>query len=268
MSQKYHTPTVLIIGGSDSGGGAGMQADLRVMSAYGLTGACAITAATAQNPWSVRSLNLLRPAQVTAQIDAVMDDLSIAAIKIGMLGSLPIARAVAARVRTCSVPIVLDPVLIATSGNQLLSSDGLNWVRSHLLPLCTVLTPNLPEAASLLGYSISSIRARVQACHALREIGAASVLMKGGHARGADLVDHFVDASGVTTLHARRLRMRTHGTGCTFASAIAAELALGRSAAQAVHRAHAYLQSALRSPLRVGKSGVCSPGIGSTHSAR
>jgi len=262
LSQKYHTPTVLIIGGSDSGGGAGMQADLRVMSAYKLAGACALTGATAQNPSSVRSLNLLRPAQVTAQIDAVMEDLSIAAIKIGMLGSMPIARAVATRLRDCAVPIVLDPVLIATSGSHLLSSDGLNWVRRHLLPLCTVLTPNLPEAAALLGYPVTSIRARVQACHALRALGAASVLMKGGHARGADLIDHFVDASGITTLHARRLRMRTHGTGCTFASAIAAELALGQSTTQAVRRAHAYLQSALRNPLRLGKSGVCSPSVG------
>jgi hydroxymethylpyrimidine/phosphomethylpyrimidine kinase len=262
VSQKNNTPAILIIGGSDSGGGAGIQADLRVMNAYGIAGACAITGATAQNTAAVRALNLLAPSRVAAQIDAVLDDISIAAIKIGMLGSVAIARVVASRIRNCEVPIVLDPVLIATSGGALLSSEGLNYVRNHLLPLCTVLTPNLPEAAALIGRPLHSLPARLHGAQSLIAMGAASVLIKGGHARGKILTDLFVDASGHISLTAQRLRMRTHGTGCTFASAFAAELSLGRPPAIAARRAHRYLQSALQNPLRLGISGVCSPGSG------
>jgi hydroxymethylpyrimidine/phosphomethylpyrimidine kinase len=265
VSQKNNSLSVLLIGGSDSGGGAGLQADLRVMTAYRLAGACALTGATAQNTIAVRSLNLLRPAQVGAQIEAILDDIQISAIKIGMLGSAAIAREVAARIAHCKIPLVLDPVLIATSGGALLSATGLDWMRKHLLPRCSVLTPNLPEAEALLGHSIKSLRSRERACMELRDMGAQTVLLKGGHAHGSELIDLFLDNEGLVSLRAQRLRMRTHGTGCTLASAIAAELALGRPAAAAVARAHAYLQSALRNPLCLGASATCSPGFGSVN---
>lgn len=261
MSQKNNTPVVLIIGGSDSGGGAGIQADLRVMNAYGIAGACAITGATAQNPSAVRALNLLAPGRVANQIDAILEDINIAAIKIGMLGSVAIARVVAARIKTCAVPIVLDPVLIATSGGSLLSVAGLRFVRDRLMPMCSILTPNIPEAAALLGAPLGTEKQRDAAVQRLRAIGAEAVLLKGGHARGARLTDLYADSAGVMRLQAHRLPILTHGTGCTFASAIAAELALGRSGADAVTRAHAYLQAALRQPLRMGRLGVCSPGM-------
>lgn len=267
MSQKNNSLSILLIGGSDSGGGAGLQADLRVMTAYRLAGACALTGATAQNTIAVRSLNLIRPAQVGAQIEAILDDIQISAIKIGMLGSAAIAREVAARIAHCKVPLVLDPVLIATSGGALLSATGMDWMRKQLLPRCLVLTPNLPEAEALLGHSIKSLRSRERACMELRDMGAQSVLLKGGHAPGSELIDLFLDDAGLVSLRAQRLRMRTHGTGCTLASAVAAELALGRPAAAAVVRAHAYLQSALRNPLRMGASATCSPGFGSVHRA-
>ncbi len=262
MSQKNNSTTILIIGGSDSGGGAGIQADLRVIGAYRLAGACSLTAATAQNPGAVRSLNLMRPAQVGAQIEAVLEDMDIAAIKIGMLGSAAIAREVWARIEHCKVPLVLDPVLIATSGGALLSKAGLTWMRRHLLPACAVLTPNLPEAAALLGRSVTTLRDRERACESLLAMGAASVMLKGGHAKGRQVTDIYADDDGITVLRAQRLRMRTHGTGCTLASAIAAEMALGEPTAAAVVNAHAYLQSALRHPLRLGSSNTCSPGYG------
>jgi hydroxymethylpyrimidine/phosphomethylpyrimidine kinase len=262
VSQKNNSTTILIIGGSDSGGGAGIQADLRVISAYRLAGACALTAATAQNPGAVRSLNLMRPAQVGAQIEAVLEDMDVAAIKIGMLGSAAIAREVWARIEHCKVPLVLDPVLIATSGGALLSQSGLNWMRRRLLPACTVLTPNLPEAAALLGRTVDTLRDRERACESLLAMGAAGVMLKGGHAKGSQVTDIYADGDGITRLRAQRLRMRTHGTGCTLASAIAAELALGEPSAAAVVNAHRYLQSALRRPLRLGSSNTCSPGFG------
>jgi hydroxymethylpyrimidine/phosphomethylpyrimidine kinase len=262
VSQKNHTPAILIIGGSDSGGGAGIQADLRVSAAYGVAGTCALTGATAQNPRAVHALNLLSPARVLAQIDAVLADIHIRAIKIGMLGSLPIARAVAARIEALKVPVVLDPVLIATSGGELLSRAGLAFLRDRLLPTCAVLTPNLPEAEAILGRPLVSLDARIEACHALRALGARGVLLKGGHARGTTLTDLYVDAKGIVRLQAARRRIATHGTGCTFASAIACELALGSAPPLAVEGAHAYLQSALDRSLRLGTKGVHSPGVG------
>lgn len=261
MSRKYHSTCVLLIGGSDAGGGAGIQADLRVMASYRLAGACAITGATAQNPALVDSLNLLRPAQVARQIEVVLDEIEISAVKIGMLGSLAIARAVAASLQRCQAPIVLDPVLVASSGGELLSRNGLKWLRDHMLPRCHVLTPNLPEASALLGRPIESMDDRRLAATHLRQLGADSVLIKGGHAAGTALIDWFEDERGALALSARRRRMQTHGTGCTFASAIAAELALGTPTRTAVERAHNYLQRALAHPLRLGKAGVCSPGL-------
>jgi hydroxymethylpyrimidine/phosphomethylpyrimidine kinase len=266
VSRKNNSLSVLLIGGSDSGGGAGLQADLRVMTAYRLAGACALTAATAQNPAAVRSLNLLRPAQVGAQIEAILQDIDVRAIKIGMLGNAAIAREVCTRIAGCKVPVVLDPVLIATSGGTLLDRSGMKWMREKLLPRCTVVTPNLPEAEALLGLSIKSSRDRERAAAALHSLGANAVLLKGGHARGRELIDIYVDASGLTSLRAQRLRIRTHGTGCTLASAIAAELARKQPLAAAVASAHAYLQSALRHPLRLGASGTTSPGFGKLNS--
>lgn len=260
--RKNNTPCVLLIGGSDSGGGAGIQADLRVLTAYGLAGACAITGATAQNPGAVNALNLLAPAKVRNQIDAVSEAIPFKAIKIGMLGSVGIAQAVYAGIAGLRAPLVLDPVLIASSGGALLSPKGLTWLKNHLIPRATVLTPNLPEAEALLGWKINSRTKRMKALRALLDLGASSVLLKGGHGVGPVLYDLFTDGEVQIELRANRLRMRAHGTGCTFASAIAAELALGASPSSAVARAHAYLHSALANPMRIGNSSVCSPGIG------
>jgi len=261
MSQKNHSRTVLLIGGSDSGGGAGLQADLRALYAHGVAGACVVTAATAQNPAAVRALNALPARQVMAQLDAVLDDLDIAAIKIGMLGNAAIARAVYQRIRDCRVPIVLDPVMIATSGGRLASGAAVHVLRDQLLPLATVVTPNLPEAAALLGRPLPSLREREAAARALVAMGSACALVKGGHGDGAHLVDIVAGHERIERHSARRLAIVAHGTGCTYASAIAAGLALGADPFAAIAQAHAYLQAALRVPLRLGSGGVCSPGF-------
>jgi hydroxymethylpyrimidine/phosphomethylpyrimidine kinase len=262
MSQKNNTSAVLLIGGSDSGGGAGLQADLRAVHAHGIAGACVVTAATAQNTREVRALNLLPAVQVAAQLDAVLDDIQIAAIKLGMLGTAKTARLVFERICGLPQPIVLDPVLLATSGGRLLDPAGLRFVRRHLLPVCRVITPNIPEAEALLGRPLDTLKARRSAAQELVALGAGAVLLKGGHGRGSRMIDIFADATGAMELAARRLPIRTHGTGCTYASAIAAGLALGQSLDRAVRGAHDYLQSALQQPLRLGRDGVCSPGIG------
>ena len=261
LSQKNHTPTVMLIAGSDSGGGAGLQADLRAVHAHGLAGACVVTAATAQNPSAVYSMNALSAAQVSAQISAIFEDIEVSAIKIGMLATAPVARVVFERMRDCRIPLVLDPVLVATSGGSLLTASSMSILRNKLLPLSTVLTPNIPEASALLGRPLGSLRDRRDAARELLALGAQCVLLKGGHADGRTLIDVIADRDGITELRSRRLNMTTHGTGCTYASAIAAQLALGRDAREAIVRAHEYLQRALRKPLRMGRAGVCSPGF-------
>ena len=241
------TPIALTIAGSDSGGGAGIQADLKTFSALGVYGASVITALTAQNTRTVAMVHPASPAMIAAQMAAVFDDLAVRAVKLGMLGGPEAIATVADGLRGRPLPIVLDPVMVAKSGDRLLPADALEALRSRLLPLATLLTPNLPEAADLLGTTPAADEAAMQdQAHALRALGAGAVLMKGGHADGPTCVDLLVTRHGTTRLTAPRLTTRnTHGTGCTLSAAIAAGLAQGLALEPAVLRAHTYLQGAL-----------------------
>jgi hydroxymethylpyrimidine/phosphomethylpyrimidine kinase len=240
-------PIALTIAGSDSGGGAGIQADIKTFSALGVYGASVITALTAQNTRTVSMVEPASPAMIAAQIAAVFDDLDLRAVKLGMLGGPEAIATVAQGLAGRAVPVVLDPVMVAKSGDRLLPADALDALRDRLLPLATLLTPNLPEAADLLGEPVAhDEEAMIRQGQALRAMGAQAVLMKGGHAAGAECVDLLVTQAGVTRLPAPRQNTRnTHGTGCTLSAAIAAGLAQGRALPEAVTRAHAYLQAAI-----------------------
>lgn len=242
------TPIALTIAGSDSGGGAGVQADLKAMSANGVYGASVITAVTAQNTTSVTAVHEVPSEIVAAQIDAVLSDLSVDAIKIGMLFSAANIKTTAEHLTSFEGPVVVDPVMIAKSGDTLLQNAAVEAMIRHILPRAAVLTPNLPEAARLLSepeaqspYEMAAQGQRLVA------MGPAAVLMKGGHASGASCVDVLVNATGViATCEAPRVETRnTHGTGCTYSAAIAAQLARGLDLGAAVTAAHAYLQSAV-----------------------
>lgn len=241
-------PIALTVAGSDSGGGAGIQADLKTFSALGVYGASVITAITAQNTRAVTAVHPVPVDIIAAQLDAVFDDLAVAAVKIGMLGGPEVIAAVAEGLAAQSLPVVLDPVMVAKSGAALLPEAAVAALRKRLLPLATLLTPNLPEAARLLEVEIAASEPEAEAQgRALLALGAQAVLMKGGHAAGAVCVDLLVTGDGgVLRLEAPRLATRnTHGTGCTLASAIAAGLAKGRDLETAVCDAHGYLQGAL-----------------------
>ncbi|MCG6882200.1 MAG: bifunctional hydroxymethylpyrimidine kinase/phosphomethylpyrimidine kinase [Silicimonas sp.] len=248
------TPIALTIAGSDSGGGAGIQADLKAFSALGVYGASVITAITAQNTRAVTAVEGVSLPVVTAQIEAVLSDLDVAAIKIGMLATPEIIETVAAALAGYSGPVVLDPVMVAKSGDALLADQAVDTLRRVLLPRATVLAPNLPEAARLLGCDpVDQTEDMAEQGRALVALGAANVLMKGGHGSGETCVDLLVDDTGVLAkLTAPRVATRnTHGTGCTLSSAIAAELAKGRDVVGAVQAAHAYLQGAIRAADRL-----------------
>ncbi|WP_333829271.1 bifunctional hydroxymethylpyrimidine kinase/phosphomethylpyrimidine kinase [Pararhodobacter sp.] len=256
-------PIALTIAGSDSGGGAGIQADLKTFSALGVYGASVITALTAQNTRDVVMVEAASPAMVAAQMDAVFSDLAVRAVKLGMLGDAQAIAVVTERLHAQSVPVVLDPVMVAKSGDRLLPEAALEALRNLLLPRATLLTPNLPEAADLLGTSAARDEAgMLEQGHALLRLGAQAVLMKGGHGAGAECVDLLIEASGVTRLTApRQCTRNTHGTGCTLSAAIAAGLAQGMALADAVTRAHAYLQGAIAAADGLGVG----HGIGPVH---
>ena len=240
------TAIALTIAGSDSGGGAGIQADLKTFSALGCYGASVLTAITAQNTRVVTAVLALSPAIVRAQIAAVLDDLAVRAVKIGMLGDPSVIRAVAEGLRGRGLPVVLDPVMVAKSGDRLLAADAIAALRSELLPLATVLTPNLPEAADLLGQPPApGLGVREAQGHALLALGPAWVLMKGGHAEGPVCTDLLLGPDPQTLAAPRIATRNTHGTGCTLSAAIAAGLAQGMTVPQAVTRAHGYLQGAI-----------------------
>lgn len=243
-------PIALTIAGSDSGGGAGIQADLKTFSALGVYGASAIIAITAQNTRTVAAVEGVTPAMVAAQIDAVFGDLDIRAVKIGMVGGPEVIATVAERLRlfrqTQAFPIVLDPVMVAKSGDALLPDQAISALREHLLPLATVLTPNLPEAARLLETEPAECTDEMrQQGHALRTLGPVHVLMKGGHADGETCTDLLIGPDPLTLTAPRQQTRNTHGTGCTLSSAIAAGLAQGLSVPDAVRRAHVWLQGAI-----------------------
>jgi hydroxymethylpyrimidine/phosphomethylpyrimidine kinase len=239
---------VLSIAGSDPSGGAGIQADLKTFSALGVYGMAALSGLTAQNTCGVSAIEPLPPAFVAAQIDAVFADIRVDAVKLGMLGGADVVAAVADRLRRWRPPVlVVDPVMVAKGGAALLADAAVQCLREELLPLATVLTPNLPEAAALLGTAPpADLPAMREAARALHALGPAWVLLKGGHLPGMDCTDLLYDGHTFTRLPARRLpTANTHGTGCTLAAAVAAHLAHGLAVPQAVAQAKAYLTAAI-----------------------
>lgn len=241
------TAIALTIAGSDSGGGAGIQADLKAFSALGVYGASVITAITAQNTHAVTAVQEVDTDVIAAQIDAVLGDLAVGAVKIGMLSSDRIISTVASHLTGFNGPVVLDPVMVAKSGDALLQPKAVCALIAKLLPRATLLTPNLPEAARLLGQPEATTPAHMLAQGtALLGFGPQAILMKGGHAGGLVCTDLLITKDSVIELTAPRIATRnTHGTGCTLSAAIAAGLAKGQNLKTAVHDAHAYLQGAI-----------------------
>jgi hydroxymethylpyrimidine/phosphomethylpyrimidine kinase len=248
-------PIVLTIAGSDSGGGAGIQADLKTFMRFGAFGTSAITAITAQSTTGVRAWEATSPALVRAQIDAVAEDLRPAALKSGMLGGAAVVDAVADGIVTHRLtPYVLDPVMVATSGDPLLAQDAIQVIVRRLFPLATLVTPNLDETALLLGGPVRDVAAMERAARVLvDELGAGAALVKGGHLTGDALVDVLYDGRTIRRFeHARIATTSTHGTGCTLSAAIAALLAEGSSLASAVEEALAYVHRAIASAPKLG----------------
>lgn len=245
--------TALTIAGSDSGGGAGIQADLRTFQAHGVFGTSAITAVTAQNTMGVRAVVALSPAMVIAQIDAVADDFSLAATKIGMLANADIITVVAAALgRHHLGPVVIDPVMVAKGGDSLLADDAVAALRDVLLPRATLITPNIPEAEALTGIRIATVADMRAAAQQLLATGAQAVVIKGGHLDGP-ATDVYADRFGIEELTAPRIAStHTHGTGCTFSSAVAARLALGDPLKQAVREAKTYVRRAIERAPHLG----------------
>jgi hydroxymethylpyrimidine/phosphomethylpyrimidine kinase len=242
------TPIALTIAGSDSSGGAGIQADLKTFAALGVYGASVITALTAQNTQGVTGIHQVPAEFVTAQIDAVFSDLAVGAVKIGMVAHPPVIDAIVAGLRRWSPKhVVLDPVMVATSGDRLLAAEAVDALRTKLIPLASVITPNLPEAADLLGEEVAKDEAAVeQQGRRLLSLGCKTVLIKGGHGAGAESTDYLIDSSGVTALAAPRVATKnTHGTGCSLSSAIAAGLAKGEDMDSAVRNAKTWVSAAI-----------------------
>ncbi|HEY0676034.1 MAG TPA: bifunctional hydroxymethylpyrimidine kinase/phosphomethylpyrimidine kinase [Immundisolibacter sp.] len=241
-------PNVLSIAGSDPSGGAGIQADLKTFAALGVYGMAALSGLTAQNTRGVSAIQPLPPAFVAAQIDAVFEDIRVDAVKLGMLGAAEVVAAVADCLRRWRPPaIVLDPVMVAKSGAALLADSAVQRLRRELLPLATVVTPNLPEAGALLGAPPpADLPAMREAARALHALGPAWVLLKGGHLPGADCTDLLYDGRECVEFPGRRIETRnTHGTGCTLSAAIAAGLARKLDMPQAIRDAKVYLTTAI-----------------------
>lgn len=243
----------LTIAGSDSGGGAGIQADLKAFSALGVYGTSVLTAVTAQNTLGVTAVAEIPVDVIAAQIDAVLTDIGAHAIKTGMLSSTEIIETVTDRLRHHKAGrLVADPVMVATSGDRLLRADAVAALREQLLPLATVVTPNLPETEVLVGKPVATLAAMRDAARALLQMGPRAAVVKGGHLDG-DPVDIFFDGTDWLELPARRIpTTSTHGTGCTYAAAIAAHLALGHSLAESVRRSKAYVTAAIAHAFPIG----------------
>lgn len=253
MTDTHPTPRVLIIAGSDSGGGAGVQADMKTCAAYGAYSASAITAVTAQNTLGVQAVHMLPAEMVTAQIKSVMEDIGADVIKIGMLGNKEIIDAVAKEVDETDAFVILDPVMVATSGDSLLDSGAVDAMKNTLLPLCDLITPNIPEAKVLTGLNITDTDDMTRAGEALLAMGAYAALMKGGHLDSKMIFDVLVSEDGNNLMSGPRLYSRhTHGTGCTLASAIAASMALGTPLDEAVLSARDFVFEAIRTAPKLG----------------
>lgn len=246
--------SVLSIAGSDSGGGAGLQADLKSFMAMGVHGLTAVAALTAQNTRAVTAVWLPPAEFIREQIRCLLDDFDVRAIKIGMLADVQRIDAVAEALREVSIPIVLDPVMISSSGASLLADEAVACLRASLLPRATLLTPNLPEAEVLVGFPIRSAPDFDRAARALRELGATGVLLKGGHSDGEGVVlDRLYVGDGVHVFQHPRLAVSPHGTGCSLSSAIAANLAKGQGLVQAVQVAIEFVHAALIGAYRPGR---------------
>ena len=258
ISRRMTSPAgrVLIIAGSDSGGGAGIQADIKAVTALGGYAATAVTAITVQNTLGVHGVHPLPLDLIEAQARAVLDDIGVDAVKTGMLGSIEVVEQVAAILDTADAPAVVDPVMIAKGGHPLLPDAAVEAVRRLMLPRAALLTPNAPEAEALTGVSVADLDGQRRAGEALLGMGAKAVLMKGGHVPGEAVVDLLLTPSGETLLEGERVDTRhTHGTGCTLASACAAGLARGLPLEAAVAEAWAYVAEAIRR----------APGLGGGH---
>ena len=249
--------TALTIAGSDSGAGAGIQADLKTFAAHGVYGTTAITAVTAQNTTGVTMFEAVTPALVRAQIEAVATDIGVHAAKTGMLANAAIVETVAAAVLDLDIPfLIVDPVMIAKSGDRLLDDAALQAIKTHLLPRAFLVTPNIPEAETLADMRITSDEERRTAARRIVDLGAAAVVIKGGHYPTDDITDLLFDGNDFMEFRHERVAGRhTHGTGCTFAAAIAAHLALGRTTEAAIPLAQKYIANAMRH----------GPGIGHGH---
>jgi len=248
------TPIAVTVAGSDSGGGAGIQADLKTFSALGVYGASVITALTAQNTKGVTAIHDVPAEFVAAQIDAVFSDLDVSAVKIGMVSQRGVIETIAAGLaRWRQSLVVLDPVMIATSGDKLLAPDAVDMLKRVLMPLALVVTPNLPEAAALLDAPVAHTETAMrEQGERLLALGARAVLIKGGHADGAESVDLLIEPTAVTRLATDRIATaNTHGTGCTLSSAVAAGLAKGLPLAEAVRAAKTYVTEALAAASRI-----------------
>jgi hydroxymethylpyrimidine/phosphomethylpyrimidine kinase len=246
---------VLTIAGSDSGGGAGIQADLKTIAAHGLYGTCAITAVTAQNTVGVTMFEALSADLVTAQIEAVMSDIGADAAKTGMLANAAIVESVAAAVQDLEIPLlVVDPVMISKSGATLLDDEAVGAMRTELLKRAFVVTPNVPEAEALTGLAVTDVHGQREAARAIHALGARHVIVKGGHIESDRVVDVLFDGHDFSEFEGERVPGRhTHGTGCTYAAALACHLAAGRGLAEAIPRAQKYLAGAIRAGIDVGR---------------
>jgi hydroxymethylpyrimidine/phosphomethylpyrimidine kinase len=259
MSKRLQLPVALTVAGSDSGGGAGIQADLKTFAALGVHGTSAITCITAQNPEGVRGIQACRVDIVRGQMEAVFEALRPAAVKSGMLYSAPIIRAVAEFFRNRpSVPLVVDPVMVSTSGAQLLKPAAVKVLCEELLPLATLITPNLDEAAILFGRKLASVEDLRAAARELHRRFGCAALVKGGHLRGLkEAVDIFYDGRQELLLSAPFIRgVSTHGTGCTYSAAIAAHLARGCSLPRAVQQGKEFITQAIAGSRSAGGYGV------------
>ena len=247
--------TALTIAGSDSGAGAGIQADLKTFAAHGVYGTSAITAVTAQNTVGVTMFEALSPELVRAQLEAVMSDIGAHAAKTGMLATAAIVKTVAAAVVDLRIPrLVVDPVMVAKSGDRLLDDAAMRAMKHALLPRAVVVTPNIPEAEALTGLRITTDGDRREAARRILALGPAAVVIKGGHFGTPDIVDLLAAGGEFAEFRHERIPGRhTHGTGCTFAASIAASLALGRTLAEAIPLAQRYIAGAIRTGAELGK---------------
>ena len=258
-------PRALTIAGSDSGGGAGIQADLKTFQALGVFGMSAITAVTVQNTKGVSGYEELSPATVADQVRAVVTDIGVDAAKTGMLASASIVQAVAEALRELEVPnLVVDPVSVSKHGHPLLAEEAVGALRSEILPLAALVTPNLPEAALLSGSPVQTRQEMERAGVAILELGARAVLVKGGHLEGADATDLLVTASGTEAVEGERIDTpHTHGTGCVLSAAIASHLARGADLRESVRAGKAFVTEAIRAHLEIGYGiGPVNPSFG------